>query len=121
MPRANVFNLRCLLNRLPGKPLGPIDQAPCNYTQPQRLEALYNIRDVATLFESSVLPAPTPTFYVDPRLAGPGLDAPRGSLAPSPQTPGEGVFGYQLNSTLDPEPFSYAIFQVFESHDIKGR
>jgi len=111
-PRTGVFNLRCLLYRLPGKSLPQLHQGPCMAPQPSRPTALYNIRDVRTAFAgfsaaawplASVRYPPPPTAY-----------SPFG---------GDRLLGFQLaeEEPPPPEPFTYALFELLEAHTIKGR
>jgi hypothetical protein len=122
--RRNVFNLRCLLYRLPGKPLPRLYRGPCFAAQPKRLAALYNIRDVSTTYDAAArLPAP---------VGGPGLpygDGPHPGR-PTPDTPAgyldyeapTETYGMELEAEPVPEPgpFSFALFEVFATFDIKG-
>ena len=119
--RRNVFNLRCLLYRLPGKPLPPLYRGPCFAAQPRRLAALYNIRDVSTTFDLAAgLPPPG---------SGPGLPYGEGPYGHSPvmdrpryPAPPMETYGIDLEAepVPEPEPFSYALFDVFATFDIKG-
>jgi len=139
--RSNVYNLRCLLYKLAGKPLpgSPVTVGPhydpryapgeagyttwpCNLTPPSRLEALYNIADVSTTF--AAVPAAAPPHGLGfrglgPRPPGPMPDQP-GSDAPPSWLPPE-LYGLQLEDELPPpEPFSFSLFELFQTHDIKG-
>ena len=107
--RANVFNLRCLLYQLPGKPLPPLRRGPCLAQQPRRLAALYNIRDISTTFDAAgAADRPPP---VGP-ISGPSDSVPRVRE----------LLGFELEATPapEPEPFTYNVFEVFETFDIKG-
>jgi len=138
--RANVFNLRCLLHKLPGKPLpgspvtvGPHHDPryapgeagfttwPCNLAQPSRLGALYNIADVRTTFVAAAPAVPVPyPGLPGPRPIGPGPDGP-GSDAPYGWPPPGEFVGLQLEDDLaPPEPFAFSLFELFQSNDIKG-
>jgi len=153
--RVDVHKLRCLLYKLPGKPLpfpsaqpslildqlwsrtlsqkpsnimwttdsGGFDRVwPCNEQPPGRFDALYNIADVRTTFTGAqVPPVPPPSWMPEPepRPWTPGRDG-VGSNGPPDPLPPE-VLGLQLqDQTSPPEPFSFSLFELFQSHDIKG-
>jgi len=54
-PRTDVYDLQCLIYRLPGKPLTGAYVGMCRGEQPRRLEALWNVRDVTTTFDVTSL------------------------------------------------------------------
>ena len=120
-PRANVFNLRCLLYRLPGKPLSAIARGPCYAPQPRRLGALYNLRDVRTTFAAGPIALPAPFGAAVPFLAIPGMDGPGGNAPFIPLGQAD-LFGFQVEQEppAEPDPFTYALFEIYETFDMKG-
>jgi len=116
-PRSGVFNLGCLIYRLPGKPLGLMQQGSCFTSQPSRLEALYNLRELETTYR--VTPRAMAPQSAQPQLISnpqpwefvPWEWEPYRSLLPQELDPGK--------AQADPELLAFTLFTLFEAHGIK--